>query len=965
MSDKSDDIIFKSIIDDLGNDENYSCSESDSELESESDSDQKINNSVKNITANSDHKKKKNKRVKKNIVVGIDLGTTNSSVAIIRNNNYEIIPDEYGNKTIPSIVSFTNFSKYVGIEAKNQLEINTNNSFYEIKRLIGRKFSDEVVQQDIPELTYNIVKEQNDGILLQTTLNDKKYITPEEISSNILQKLKIMAENYTKQKIKDAVITVPAYFTDSQRQATQDAAMIAGLNCIRIINEPTAAALMYGLQKKTQNVDKIVLVYDLGGGTLDCSILRISDGLFEVLSSTGNSHLGGADFDRSLMAYCKGYFKRKHNLDTWNIEKSVMQKLRNACERAKKLLSNDTETTIAIKNFYNDLPLFVKITRNLFKKICKQWFILCLKPVEDSIESANLVKNDIDEIILVGGATRMPTIQENLKLYFNGKELNTSVDPDEVVAAGAAIQAYILSHKSDPFSESVVLLDIVPLSLGVETVGGEMNVIVPRNTHIPTKKTRKYTTDDDNETSVTIDIYEGERAMTKDNFKIGTFDLEGIEQAPRGYAEINVTFSIDVNGVINVTAIDKKNTELKKSIIVKCNKGRLTEDEIHELIHQAENYEMQDKLERQLKRLYYEIKNLCKNITTNLNDDEFKLKKHNIDMINYDVMKIIEWLSLKKFNQRKRKEYEEVVSKIKKRYGTLILRATHETDNVKSGTIENTGIVSTTVFGNDDDDEDNNKIYEEIEKDEYGFTNETEEETKRQIKERRTYFMDHCRSIFDMISQGNLNISKNDTDELKDYINDILLWGHVKQKIDVEDYEEKINELDIACNDIMEKYNDQIFSTLDANKNSDTKKNDLEQLCFTLKSSIDNNNLMIEEEKLINLQKIVDDTLEWLIEKDVEIIQCTTNVDEIEIECINKLSIINNICDNIYQTTQNIKIDTSNTIITDNIIISQPVLQNENLSSLHVPTESARTGTSISSLKNQQNAKTLKNNEKN
>ena len=833
-------------------------------------------------------------------IIGIDLGTTNSLVAIIKNNNYEIIPDEYGNYSIPSIVSFINTYKYkyVGEDAKNQLKLNPDNTFYEVKRLIGHKFTDYSVVNEMNMIAYKIVSEQNGNILLETTLRDKKYITPEEVSSFILRKLKHMAENYTGKKINKAVITVPAYFNDAQRQATKDASKIAGLKCIRVINEPTAAALMYGLQNKTLNnsAEKTILVYDLGGGTLDCSILKISDGLFEVLSSTGNTHLGGSDFDKTLITYCIEYFKKKNNIENiTNVSSISFQKLRIACERAKKLLSTDKHATIAVKDFYNNTSLIIKVTRDLFVNLCRDLFILCLKPVEDSLKSADLSKDDIDEIILVGGSTNIPIIKDNLSAFFKGKKLNSSINPDQVVAAGAAIQAYILEHNEDPFSASVVLLDIVPLSLGVKTIGGEMNVIVPRNTRIPTTRKKRYTTDSDYETSVIVEIFEGERTMTKDNFKIGEFELSGIESAPRGIAEIIVSFNIDVNGIINVTATDNKNTENKKTLLVKCNKGRLTEDKIHNLVKESEENEMQDKLKRITKRLYYHIEDLCNNIQLNLKNENFKLKQTDIVAINTDIDLVLSWLKSKLYDQRPKKEYQEVIKRLEKKYGTLILSITKDSDNVKSINDMKTNITSTTV-GNDDVDEDAD-IYEEIEQDEYKFVRDIEEDTKRKTKEAREYYIDLCQSLFDMINTDALVISTEHIQELKDYLNDNILWAHIKQQITIKDYEEKINEINLTCKQIMEQYNNNIFHQ---SNNDITKKTELEQLCCTLKGNIEGNHIVTSDDDLTKLTVFINSTLNWLLDNDM-------NNDTITDEIYQtKIDEINNMCNVIYESTGNI-----------------------------------------------------------
>lgn len=876
---------FRSVVDDIDKDVDINRFFNDSESESDSE---------ENIDDYDD------------IILGIDLGTTNSAVAVIRNNNYEIIPDEYGNRTVPSAVAFTKLSKYVGVDAKNQTEISPENTYYEVKRLIGKRFSDEVVQNDLPFFTYKVVGDVKDNIYLRSdVLLNKPLISPEEISSHILRKLKDMAQNYLKKNVKRAVITVPAYFNDTQREATKDAARIAGLECVRIINEPTAAALMYGLHHRTKDISEtMVLVYDLGGGTLDCSILCISDGIFEVLASTGNTHLGGADFDKSLMRYCINWFKKKYGYEKLNDVPAVsVQKLKNACERAKKLLSSKDNTTIAVKNFYDNKDIFIKIDSKTFYQICKDMFILCLKPVEDVLDSAGLDREDIDEIILVGGATRMKLIRDNIKTFFRGKEPNMSVDPDEVVAAGAAIQGHIIANVNDPFSNSVVLLDILPLSLGVETIGGEMTTIIPRNTRIPCRKTKKFTTDDDNMTAVTIKVFEGERKLTKDNFKIAEFDLENLEPAPRGVAKIDITYSVDVNGIINITAVDMRNDENKSNMIAKCNKGRLTAGEIERLIKEAEKNDMKDKYDSAVKRLIYEIGDLCNNVLTNLKNDEFKLKPKDAEMITEDIDKVLKWLNKVKKEEKKKKELERVVERLNKRYGTLILKLNSCEDNVKA---ENTGdVVSTSVYGNDEDDEDEKKVFEEIEDDEFGFNKDDNDEIRRKTKELRNQLTDICSSLFDILYSGSLNISKEELQKIKDIVDDTMLWTHVKQKIKISEYEEKIDEINRLCDDLV-KNNENLFKKdelLDIN----SKKDELEQLCYAIKTSLSSNLYSIEESKIKDLNSYLDECLEWLLEIDVE----DKKVDDEEYE--KRIENINDICNNLYNDMLdiNLKFNTS------------------------------------------------------
>jgi molecular chaperone DnaK (HSP70) len=880
---------------------------------------------------------------KNNEIIGIDLGTTNSCVSVWRNKNLEIIPDEYGNRTIPSIVSFTAKNRYIGVEAKNQLELNPENTYYEVKRIIGRKIDDDSVKNDLPFLSYSLcTSDENDkdkdNIMLKCSARGRKQLlTPEEISANVLMKLKNMATSYLQREVDQAVITVPAYFNDAQRQATKDAATISGLDCVRIINEPTSAALAYGLEKLSINKDQDinVIVYDLGGGTLDVSLLNIADGVFEVLASTGNTHLGGADFDNRLVSFCMNEFKRRHKINKLeNLSSVSLQRLRKSCENAKKLLSITGKATIAVKDFYDEKTLIINITREQFEKICKDLLILCLKPVDDILKSCDLSRDDIDDIILVGGCTRMPAIRNNLSLFFGGKEPNSTINPDEVVAAGAAIQGYILSNKNDPFSENVVLLDIIPLSLGVETIGDVMDVLISRNSVIPIKRKKKFTTDSDYETFVKIKIFEGERKMTRDNFFVGEFELRGIEPAPRGVAEIEITFSIDINGIINVTAEDLKDDKNKNSITITGNKGRLTKDEIKKLVDEAREHELKDRLEREKKQLYYEIEDLCSNIKINMTNDEFKLKDKDREIINLDISKINEWLKEKTYADREKKELLRILDRIKKRYGTLMLKVTNENDNVKdAGNIGNKGVDATTVYG-DDDEENMDLVYEELENEEFGLDGDMDDELKQELKELREMLVSLCYSIFDILSD-NLLIEEDHKEELKDYIDDILLWVHVKEKITKLDYQEKIEQVNKVCNDIAQKYeNKNIFDDNPIAKEIDTKRNELEQLCYAILSSIQSNLFSIHEKQIENLKNKIDETLDWLIEinirdKEVEYDNNENNKNDntiIKEKCYqNKIDEINDLCTDLYSNMVSINIeeireDTQDTQDTSNIM---------------------------------------------
>lgn len=549
-------------------------------------------------------------------IIGIDLGTTNSCVAVWNKNQLEIISDEHGHTSIPSAVAFTSKSRYIGREAQRQRTLNPRNVFYEFKRLIGRKFNDPSVVDECELLSYELTHDENNNVLVQS---DFKTHTPEELSALILSKLKHMAIKHTKKEITKAVITIPAYFNDAQRQATKDAATIAGLECVRMINEPTAAALAYGTHYRSVDEEINAIVYDFGGGTLDVSLLNIHEGVYQVLASSGNTQLGGSSFDEALIRYCMIQFSKQHNLIIDELDPLILSQLKRSCELAKKSLSTKYTVDIAIPQFYQDRDFNITITRDILNKVCSDLLILSLKPIEDVLESCNLKTNQINEIILVGGMTKMPAIRDNIEQYFN-KKPNTSVDPNKVVVAGAAIQAFMLSHRTDPFTESITLLDVIPLSLGVETFGRVMSTIIPRNTPIPVTRSRHYSTDTDYAESVTIRVYEGERQMVDDNFFVGEFELTDIEKRPRGVPDLFIQFKVDLNGIITVTAEDKT-THSTNEIVITGNKGRLTCDQIKQLVEQAKQYELEDTIEKEIRQVKYEIKLFIQTIRINLQSE--------------------------------------------------------------------------------------------------------------------------------------------------------------------------------------------------------------------------------------------------------------------------------------------------------------------------------------------------------
>lgn len=790
-------------------------------------------------------------------VIGIDLGTRNSCISICKNKRCEIIDDGFGNTTIPSIVAFHGSLKISGHTALSMKDIDPKNTIYDIKRIIGRSYDDPVIEEQKKIVTYSMIKGDNNNIIVELNspdgrINGKIRYHPEEICAYILREIKRLAEKYLSKTVSKAVITVPAYFNDSQRQATLDAAEIAGLDVIKIINEPTAAALAYGIGmkewKKTEGLK--VVVFDFGAGTLDVSVMNIEEGMFETKAIVGNSHLGGEDIDKCLMDYCILKFEEINNLNAYYDERNLLR-LKQSVESAKKILSQNETAYVRIEDFYGGINMQIKITRSKLNELCNPIFLMCMKCLTDSLESSGLGKHEIDEVILVGGSTKIPKISEMILEYFKGTKMNRltcSMNPDHVVSMGASMYGYIMTNKDSPLSNDIVLTDITPLSLGIETMQNEMSVIIPRNTVIPTTKKKNFTTDTDYQDSVAIKIYEGERKLTKHNKLLGIFELFGFEKQLKGHPVIEVQFHVDVNGILSVSAREKKSDAYNSITLTSSSgaKGRLSRRVIDDIIKEAEANEEMDRKQANKLATKHKLQSICDAIQVNLKDGGFVKTVTDLKIIKKDLKSCLSLLS-KSFEEIKHVDLLKKLEYMSKKYAPMIIISNKE--DMDFVEMEKDNINAAEIHGDDD------TIVKEK------FVRFEEEKGYNSISDIKNSISQMCKEIVSIVNSPISNFEEDDREFMMDYIDTVNIWLYTTTSRDYQEYMRKIDEINNITDKIMSKYDqEKIYE----NNNEISEYDELKLLCNTLRVSIESNSFSVNEKEMIELRSTISNTIKWL-----------------------------------------------------------------------------------------------------